>query len=62
MNKEKGMKGLEFDAEDPRQFWVELIGMKEGKKACLGKLKLSIDIYPKNEAEASPAERPTGRA
>ena len=50
--KDKGMKGLEFESEDPRQFWVELRGRKDGKNGVLmGKLKMTIDIFPKQEAE-----------
>ena len=45
--KEKGMKGLVFESEDPRQFWVELKGRKDGKVAVMGKLKLTIDVFPK---------------
>jgi len=51
---EKGMKGLTFEKEDERQFWVELKGKKDGKDAVMGKLKLSIEVYPKKDAELNP--------
>ena len=48
------MKDLTFDADDERQFWVELKGKKDGKLQCMGKLKLSIEIFPKKDAELNP--------
>lgn len=52
--KEKGMKDLTFEADDERQFWVELKGKKDGKLQCMGKLKLSIEVFPKKDAELNP--------
>lgn len=53
--KEKGMKDITFESEDQRQFWVNLLGMKDGKKnVVLGKLKMSIEVYPRGDAERNP--------
>lgn len=50
---ECGMDGLTFDKEDKKQFWVELTGKDEnGKIVSNGRLKMTIDILPKKDAEA----------
>lgn len=52
---EKGWKGLEFEKEDPRQFWVCLTAKNEkGELVTKGKLKMSIELLPKKEADLNP--------
>jgi len=38
------MKGLTFDKEDKRQFWVNLDSKEDGKPVINGRLKISIEI------------------
>lgn len=52
---EKKMSGLTFDKEDSRKFWVNLVSKDaSGKRVVQGKLKLSIDLMPKKDAELNP--------
>lgn len=47
--------GLTFDRDDKRQFWVNLTGKnKDGKKVTMGRLKMSLEVFPKKEAVANP--------
>ena len=48
---EKGMTGLTFVKDEPRQFWVNLNSKdKKGMPCINGRLKLQIDIVPIREA------------
>lgn len=54
--KEKSWKGLTFDKEDGRKFWVDFMGKEEGSKELvfMGRLQMSVDIIPKKDALANP--------
>lgn len=55
LHPEKGMKGLTFDSDDKRQFWVDLESKDEkGNKVVNGRLKLSVEVFPKKDAVANP--------
>ena len=49
------MYGLKFDKEDPRKFWVNMISKNaKGERVVQGRLKLSLDILSKKDAELNP--------
>jgi len=49
------MYGLVFDAEDSRKFWVNMVSKDEkGKRVVQGRLKISIDIMSKKDADLNP--------
>ena len=48
------MKGLTFDKEDGRRFWVNMMAKENGKDVINGRLKLEIDILPKKDALLNP--------
>lgn len=49
------MTGLVFDKDDSRKFWVKLVSKDEkGQKVINGRLKLSIDILSKKDADLNP--------
>lgn len=53
--KEKKMKGLTFEKEDTRQFWVDLKSKgSDGKLVFHGRVKMGIDVIPKRDALANP--------
>ena len=51
---ERKWKGLKFEKENPRTFWVDLTSKENGKDVCNGRLKLQIDILPKKDALLNP--------
>ena len=49
------MSGLNFDSEDSRKFWVDMVSKDaKGKTVTNGRLKLSIDVVPKKDALLNP--------
>ena len=60
LKKEHKWDHLTFEKDEPRQFWVNLEGKKDGQKCTMGKLKLQIDILPKKEAELNPVGEAQG--
>ena len=52
---EKKMSGLTFDSEDSRKFWVDMVSKDEkGSRVVNGRLKISIDVVPKEIAVLNP--------
>ena len=45
---------LTFESDDKHQFWVNLESKEDGKPVINGRLKISVEVYPKRGAEANP--------
>ena len=49
-------KGISIKFKDENSFFIDIIGSgfdKKGKREITGKIRLQIDIYPKDQAEAN---------